>query len=71
MESNAEMVSPLKSLTQCFDSLQKEVETLKEKEARRSTSEPEAESSQETDADGVSVAEPSHKAERQRHRRAK
>ena len=44
---------------------------FKEKEARQSTSEPEAESSQETDADGVSAAILSHKAERPRRRRAK
>ena len=69
----------LKSLTQRFDSLQKEVETLKEKEASQSVSEPEAESSQEANADRVSApgpsrkAEtgPSRKAERPRRRRAR
>ena len=47
-ESNAEVVSLLKSLSERFDTLQKDVETLKEKEARRSASRsptPEAESS--------------------------
>ena len=49
MDANAEMVSLLKSLTERFDSLQKEVETLKEKEARLSASRSELESSE---ADG-------------------
>ena len=47
-ESNTEVVTLLKSLSERFDALQKDVETLKEKEARRSASRsptPEAESS--------------------------
>ena len=44
---------------------------LKEKEARRSTSEPEVESSRETNADGVSAPGPSHRVERPQRRRAK
>jgi len=50
MESTEEVVSLLKSLTQRFDSLQKDVDVLKEKEARRSASDAESEpSGRETD----------------------
>ena len=57
MDTNAEMVSLLKNLTKRFDSLQKEVETLKEKEAHRSASRSEVESSE---ADGATVPENEH-----------
>ena len=39
-EANAQIVSMLQSLTERFDTLQKDVDTLKEKDASRSASRP-------------------------------
>ena len=61
--NNNEVASLLKSLTERFDSLQKDVEALKNKDARRSASEPEAESSQDDGAASVAQG-PSHERER-------
>ena len=69
MDANVEMVSLLKSLTERFDSLQKEVETLKEKEARRSTSPSDHAEAESSETDGATAPEDEHSESARRGRR--
>ena len=64
--SNPEITSLLKNLVERFDTLQKDVEALKKKEARRSASESEAESSQEENAAVDDTARDTGKRDEQR-----
>ena len=53
---NSDMLKLLKSISEHFDSLEKEVKLLKEQEARRSASEREEEPSNDKEEDGRSAA---------------